>query len=405
MNRLEQRYRLVLRTLLPASYRKLWEEDMVATFLESMDSDDAEAAEYLADFGRPSWSEVASVAALAVRLRLGAADAPLRSGARGEALRLVALMGLLVHAAAATIEAGSRLWLGGRVDWLAAPPGDWAPFLPHSAWPTISTIAGLLWLPAYVGLLLGHRRAAQLLAFLALLPATAAAISVTTDLPALAPLVLPAWANLLLSGLLVLALAAFHHDAPPVPRRPWLLALGVAIAVLLGLSPLVGPTTPWVLLDWPGLYCLALVGAGPTWLVRPWDERAARRPGRWPLPCSPRPCSDSVCCHCCNTSRSLPSGSATPCWWWAPWKPLPSWPWGCRWPGSPPTCCAASRRHRPPPPRHLHRPGSHQLSHASTLLFVGHPRLLAMGLAPPLLNRATRARCGRPPSHGLDPGP
>jgi hypothetical protein len=94
---------------------------MVATFLESMASDDAEAAEYLADYGRPSWSEVASVAALAVRLRLGAADPPLRSGAWGEAVRLVALMGLLVHAAAATIEAGSTLWLAGRIDWLAAP--------------------------------------------------------------------------------------------------------------------------------------------------------------------------------------------------------------------------------------------------------------------------------------------
>ena len=166
---------------------------MVATFLESMDSDDAEAAEYLADFGRPSWSEVASVAALAVRLRLGAADAPLRSGARGEALRLVALMGLLVHAAAATIEAGSRLWLGGRVDWLAAPPGDWAPFLPHSAWPTISTIAGLLWLPAYVGLLLGHRRAAQLLAFLALLPARPRRASPPTRRAARPPSWRPRW--------------------------------------------------------------------------------------------------------------------------------------------------------------------------------------------------------------------
>jgi hypothetical protein len=188
VNRLEQRYRVVLRTLLPASYRKLWEEDMVATFLESMASDDAEAAEYLADYGRPSWSEVASVAVLAVRLRLGAANAPLRSGAWGEAVRLVALMGLLVHAAAATIEAGSTLWLAGRVDWLAAPPGDWAPALPHRAWPTISTIAGLLWLPAYVGLLLGYRRAAQLLAFLALVPATIAAISVTMDLAGMAPL-------------------------------------------------------------------------------------------------------------------------------------------------------------------------------------------------------------------------
>jgi hypothetical protein len=282
VNRLEQRYRLVLRTLLPASYRKVWEEDMVATFLESMDSDDAEAADYLADYGRPSWSEVASVAALALRLRLCAANAPLRSGPWGEAVRLVALMGLLVHAAAATIEAGSTLWLGGRVDWLAAPPGDWGPFLPHSAWPTISTIAGLLWLPAYVGLLLGHRRAAQLLAFLALLPAAVAAISVTMDLAALAPLVLPAWANLLLSGLLVLALATFHHDAPPVPRRPWLLALGVAVAVLMGLSLLVRPTTPWVLLDWPGLYCLALVGAALAHLAGPALGRTGRAPS-WSL--------------------------------------------------------------------------------------------------------------------------
>ena len=83
MSRLEQRYRLLLRTLLPASYRKVWEEDMVATFLESMDTDDAEAAEYLADYGRPSWSEVASVAALAIRLRLGAAGAPPRYVAWG----------------------------------------------------------------------------------------------------------------------------------------------------------------------------------------------------------------------------------------------------------------------------------------------------------------------------------
>jgi hypothetical protein len=86
MSRLEQRYRLVLRVL-PAAYRKAWEEDMVATFLDSVDSDDAEAAEYAADYGRPSWSEVATVASLAVRRCLGAA--PLRGlgpdGAAGSA--------------------------------------------------------------------------------------------------------------------------------------------------------------------------------------------------------------------------------------------------------------------------------------------------------------------------------
>ena len=110
MSRLEQRYRLVLRVL-PAAYRKAWEEDMVATFLDSVDSDDAEAAEYVADYGRPSWSEVATVASLAVRRCLGAAGAPPRYVAWGQTVRLVALTGLLVNAAAATIEAGSTLWL------------------------------------------------------------------------------------------------------------------------------------------------------------------------------------------------------------------------------------------------------------------------------------------------------
>jgi hypothetical protein len=77
-------------------------------------------------------------------------------------------------------------------------------------------------------------------------------------------------------------LAAFHHDAPPVPRRPWLVALGVAIAVLLGLSLLARPTTPWVLLDWPGLYCLALVGAALAHLAGP-ALRQKRRAPSWSL--------------------------------------------------------------------------------------------------------------------------
>jgi hypothetical protein len=67
-----------------------------------------------------------------------------------------------------------------------------------------------------------------------------------------------------------------------VPRRPWLVALGVAIAVLLGLSPLVRPTTPWVLLDWPGLYCLALVGAALAHLAGPALGRTGRAPS-WSL--------------------------------------------------------------------------------------------------------------------------
>jgi hypothetical protein len=217
-------------------------------------------------------------------------------------------------------------------------------------------------------LLLGHRRAAQLLAFLALLPATAAAISVTTDLPALAPLVLPAWANLLLSGLLVLALAAFHHDAPPVPRRPWLLALGVAIAVLMGLSPLVRPTTPWVLLDWPGLYCLALVGAALAHLAGPALGRTDRAPS-WSLALAllaPAVFGLRVL-SLLHYLGITPSGQRYALLVVGALEALAVLAVGGRWPGSPPTCCAASRRYRPPPPRRPHRPGNHQLSHASRL--------------------------------------
>src|SRR5262249_50882971 len=101
---LEQRYRFVLRVL-PASYRAAWEEEMVTSFLESMYTDDAEQAGYLADYGRPSWSEVASVVGLAVRLRLpgwrlrfGGRGAPPRNVVWGDAVRLVALIGLLGHA-------------------------------------------------------------------------------------------------------------------------------------------------------------------------------------------------------------------------------------------------------------------------------------------------------------------
>jgi hypothetical protein len=109
--RLEERYRGVLR-LLPAGYRARWEEEMVAAFLESMERDDPDEAEFLRDYGRPSWSEMGSVAALAVRLRLGGAGTP-RSAAWGAAVRLAALIALLATAAFQPHErpARTRPWL------------------------------------------------------------------------------------------------------------------------------------------------------------------------------------------------------------------------------------------------------------------------------------------------------
>ena len=76
MSVLEDRYRAVLRVL-PASYRAVWGEEMVSTFLDSTRTGDPEDDEFLADFGRPSMSEVVSVVVLAVRVRLaGPAVAP-----------------------------------------------------------------------------------------------------------------------------------------------------------------------------------------------------------------------------------------------------------------------------------------------------------------------------------------
>jgi hypothetical protein len=281
VTRLERRYRRVLRVL-PAAYREVWEEEMVATFLDGVESDDVEAAEYAADFGRPSWSEVASVVGLAVRLRLGVAGASPRSIAWGQALRLVALMGLLVNAAAVTIDAGIRLWLSGRLGWLAAPPAEWIPAAPTGALRALWDLAGLLWLPAYVGVLLGQVRAARLLAALAVLADGVAAVSATVDLAAGAtPLLLTIWSHLVLDALLVLGLAAFHRDAPPVARRPWLIAFVVEIAVLLGLYVPFRVASPSILVDWPGLYCLLVLGMAVAHLTAP-ERRAIGAPS-WSL--------------------------------------------------------------------------------------------------------------------------
>jgi hypothetical protein len=289
VTRLEQRYRRVL-GLLPAAYRDLWEEEMVAAFLESLDTADAEAAQYAADFGRPSWPEVASVAALAMRLRLGTlglyrrgAGAPPRAAVWGQAVRLAALVGMLANAVAATIGLGSALWLAGKLWWLPAPPADGAPATLSGTWQAVLTIAGFLWLPAYVGLLLGYLGVARLLAALAVLPKAAAASLATVHLVGgAAAFVLTIWCNLLLEVLLVVALAAFGPQAPPPRRQPWLGALAVGLAAVAGASLLARPASHWLLLDWPGLCCVALVGATLVHLAAPAWGRTRRTPS-WTL--------------------------------------------------------------------------------------------------------------------------
>ncbi|MER7894426.1 hypothetical protein ABTX15_31960 [Micromonospora sp. NPDC094482] len=247
---------------------------MVAAFLDSMDTGDSETTAYVTDYGRPSLSEVTSIVSLAVRLRLGGADAPPRSYAWGQAVRLATLMAMLAHAVMVTASIAVTLWLYGKIAWLPAPAPEWALTPSGSIWHTAWDLAGYAWLPAYIALVLGHRRVAQAVALLAVVPPViTTAVRQAGDVP---PSVSP-WAMLLIDVVLLLAMAAFHHGAPPVPRRPWLLALPVGI--LLVPVPLftIQATTPALrLLDWPGLSCAAVTAVMVIHLVGRVTKRSSR---------------------------------------------------------------------------------------------------------------------------------
>lgn len=283
---LEQRYRRLLR-ILPAGYRDAWQEEMVTTFLASMRTDDPEQAEYLADFGRPSWGEMASVVALAIRLRLpgwrlklGGPGAPPRSVLCGDAIRLVALSALLVIAVGAPTTLTTLLWLIGRSSWV-----PW--LLPGSTidnpalltpWYRFASNASLLWLLAYLAVLVGQRRIAQLLAVLAAL-----LVDITLLANPGAPVSVSRLAYAAANLLPVLALAAFRRDTPRPRYRPWLLALFIGIGLQAGLLALTAPHDlhTFALLDWPATCCLALVCAAVVHLAAAGSGRHAAPP--WSL--------------------------------------------------------------------------------------------------------------------------
>jgi hypothetical protein len=271
MTLLERRYRRLLR-ILPASYRQVWAEEMVAAFLDSMHTGDPDRDEYLAEYGRPSWSEAASVAVLALRLRVGTAAAPPRYLAWGEAIRLVALVGLLVFAVQGVSGTGMQLWLDGRIALLPDPPPEWALPLPADFRQVFlaDELAGLVWAAAFGTLLAGHVTAARRLAALAMLPAAVAAVLATVDLWHVNPeLASTLWFSLLLDALLLLAMTAFHRDAPAVRPRPWLVAFAVGVALMPAVVLLAQPTHDGALLfDFTAAACLALVVAGTIHLGR-----------------------------------------------------------------------------------------------------------------------------------------
>ncbi|MBB4689213.1 hypothetical protein [Amycolatopsis jiangsuensis] len=145
MTVLAGRYRNLLRVL-PAHYRDRWEDDMVATFLETVDRT-GEDPDFEDDCGRPDFRETASVLALAVRLRIGeggesAGGRPRRYVVAADAVRRFALLSTMFHAALAVVMGILRL--------------TWPTDIVRTT-PTPALLAGLLWLPAFLALLAGKR--------------------------------------------------------------------------------------------------------------------------------------------------------------------------------------------------------------------------------------------------------
>ena len=212
---LEQRYRRVLR-LLPGYYRDKWEEDMVAAFLDGWLTGDPDEDSVTMEYDRPTRQEVVSVVGLAVRLNLGGVGTPRRYFAWGQAVRNAVLGVMLAHAVwglgQLALFARSRHLIG----WLPPPAGGF--------WPTLSYAIGYAWIAVFVALVVADHRTARVIAGL-VLGATVASV-VHQQLAGI--LVSPAatWTyTVVIDVAPVLAMAAFHRDAPPVRRWPWLLAL------------------------------------------------------------------------------------------------------------------------------------------------------------------------------------
>jgi len=162
---LEQRYRWVLR-LLPAAYQAEHEEEMVTAFLEG-----ARRGKAGMDDQRPRWMEIASVATLALRLRLGGPGEPPRSFLWGEAVRRAAVLGLVFWTTVGCLSATLTLYTNGVLaegppDGLTMGIGD--PGSPERLRHVLADLAPLLWAASLGALVLGRPLTAKAAAVAAL---------------------------------------------------------------------------------------------------------------------------------------------------------------------------------------------------------------------------------------------
>ncbi|XVQ82115.1 hypothetical protein ACQP2K_24985 [Microbispora siamensis] len=282
---LEERYRRWLR-LLPASYRAEREEEMVSAFMEG-----AQPGRAGHDDQRPRFLEIASVAALALRLRLGGPGSPPRSYLWGEVVRRAALLGLVFWTMIGGLYAGQAvLTYGIPVD--ALPDGVTGigdPESPERLRLVLADLVPLLWAAGLGALVRGRARTAK-----------AAATAALVVPYVLVPPFIVGWesavrwtCSVLPAVVTVLALTiGFHHDVPPprlsARRALRVLALPVAVGVLLSLVVGVlgaatrAGTVParllisfWMWVDTPGLACVSLLAIAVWCVIR---HRAPGRP-------------------------------------------------------------------------------------------------------------------------------
>ena len=263
---LERRYRRVLR-LLPGYYRATWEEDMVATFLDSWLTGDPEADEYIMRVARPSLAELASVAGLAARLYLGGAGAPRRYFAWGQAVRGAVLAVVLANAVWGFGQLLRPFSTAHVITGLFAPP--------EGFWPTEPIAIGCAWGVVFVALVAGDHRVARVAGTVVAAVNLGAIVHAQLTGPTLPPFT--SYVDWVLVNLApLLAMAAFHRDAPPPARRRWLLALPACYLLVAGPILAVELTGHgnWVP-DTPGLGCLLVALLCVAQAPRAWS----RRPG------------------------------------------------------------------------------------------------------------------------------
>jgi hypothetical protein len=187
---------------------------------------------------------------------------------------------MLVHAvrglAALAFLAWSRRW----VSWIPGPPVSTVTASPPGIWTVGGYVADYAWIVAFLTLVLRYHLTARIIA--ALITVMDLVWVLQHVVAGNLPLPFGQWAYWVLLDLgLVLAMVAFHRDAPPVARRPWLLALP-AIYLLVWVPLLALQVTgnqEW-LPDFSGLCCIlvALACLAQT----PWI-RSRPRSGVWSL--------------------------------------------------------------------------------------------------------------------------